>query len=143
MAGFTHGPIEAFRTDHLNENPVLLGFLPASPPGQQALAYAINASGHVVGESIATSSSYPFHATLWLDGAAAGLSGGAHDLGVLPGGGWSIARDVSNALRIVGASAVEAMLPEQGELVVIPEADHFFAAGLVELGRAARAFLER
>lgn len=39
-------------------------------------------------------------------------------------------------LRRVVASA------EKAHLEVVPEADHFFAAGLVELGRAVRRFLE-
>ncbi len=39
--------------------------------------------------------------------------------------------------------AVDRMLAEDAELVVIPEADHFFGAGLAALGRAMRDWLSR
>ncbi len=54
------------------------------------------------------------------------------------------------ALVIVGErdslappDAVERMLPEGAELVVIPGADHFFAVGLAALGRAVLESLSR
>ncbi len=77
--------------------------------GSVSSAYAVNDAGQIVGQSTTASESrdggrYIYHAFLY-DGIP-GKGGRMYDLGMLPGGGYSVAYDINASGEIVGTSGV-------------------------------------
>ena len=70
--------------------------------GTLGVAKSINNSGQVVGESKISGSLS--HAFLWLPQPGYGLPAGVNDLGTLPGGNESGARDINDSGQVVGWS---------------------------------------
>ena len=68
--------------------------------GTQSVAYGISSTGAVVGSSTITGGAT--HAFLWTPSAPNSTSGSIKDLGLLPGGTFSIAYGVNSAGQVVG-----------------------------------------
>ena len=75
--------------------------------GSNSLALRVNNRGQVVGYSETGDTT---HAFLWQNGTL-------HDLGTLPGAGWSAAHAVNDRGQIVGASDDAAALWQSGKVV--------------------------